>query len=192
MKKVKRYLIEYSNIEESLNKNGCKAERILQTYLQAKDQVVERCIRRTTKKGNFIYDYVETPVNNDRDNEELFIKKEMSDKETLVHKDISDEEIIRNISFKEYMKLMTEVDREYIPLEKSCYSFSYKDKNMKVTIFHNTNCKPLLEVFLTNDVSGIIIPSFLKLIRELDENEEYSCKCLSKQLNLSKRNDKKD
>lgn len=154
----KKYLIEYPNIKELESMHNCEKVEIIQTYLTSdnKDEVVR--IRQRGKEGNYIYYKT--------------VRKELADQKRL--------EVEKRLSKEEYLNLLMNADPNYRQIRKTRYCLMHNKTYYEIDIYPFWKDKALVEVELENDSKKIMLPSFLKVIKDVTGDVNYKIYSLAK------------
>lgn len=153
----RKYLIEYPDIKKLEKLKNCEKVDIMQTYLLS-DNDDEVRIRQRGKDGHYIYyKTVKRKINN--------LKRVETEKR--LNKD-------------EYLDLLMKQDPKYKQIKKSRYCIMYKGIYYEIDIFPFWNDKAIMEVELRDENQKVQIPPFVKLIKEVTDDEMYKNRNLAK------------
>lgn len=150
----RKFLIKYPNLKE-LEKISKKVE-IIQTYLDANDGQELR-IRQRGDGKNFVYTKTRKWKVND----------------------IKRVEFESRISKEEYLSLLMDIDTNRIQIRKSRYCFVYNTQYMELDIYPFSKDKAILEIELNDENQTFELPDFIKVIKEVTNDDKY------KNINLS-------
>jgi CYTH domain-containing protein/thymidylate kinase len=153
----RKYLIEYPNIKELENMANCEKIEIIQTYLLS-DNGDEVRIRQRGKDGNYIYYKT--------------IKRKISDVKRL--------EIEKRLTKEEYLNLLMNSDPEYRQIRKTRYCLTYDKTYYEIDVYPFWKDKAILEVEFKDENEEMISPPFIKVIKEVTEDECYKNHSLAK------------
>lgn len=153
----RKYLIEMPNMKELASKYDCTTVDIIQTYLVEKEDGVERRVRQRGVNGNYTFYYTE--------------KQKVSD--------LSRTEIERKISESEYLKLLMEADTRLHQIKKQRTCFVSNGTYFELDIYPFWNDKAIIEVELTNESTDVAIPDYIKVIKEVTEDNRYKNRSLA-------------
>ena len=132
-------------------------KRISQTYLSAKGDEPAGRIRKTVQG-----------LTGDTDIVFHFNKKKLVDKG--IH-----EELEHEISKKEYEKYLKDADPSKVEVLKTRFVFSYNDQVFELDIFKgHLQGLAILELELDKSNEKIKLPPFLKVIKEVTEDDRYN------------------
>lgn len=146
----RKYLIEYPDID-ALEKNiMCKKVEIIQTYLKSEEDEEVR-VRQRGEKGNYIYFKT--------------IKKKISDIKRI--------ETETRLSKDEYLTLLMEADTSKKQIRKTRYCLTYKSQYFEIDVYPFWNDKAIMEIELKDEYAKINIPKYIKIIKEVTDDEEY-------------------
>ena len=146
----RKFMVEYPDLERIYNDPDCSSVSIVQTYVETEDG--DRF--RLRKRG-------------DREDSVYFLTRKKKITET---KRIEEE---KRISHKEYEGYLSDPHLKKRRIEKTRYLILYKDKYFELDVFPYWNDKALLEIELNEEGESFEIPPFLKVVREVTEEEEY-------------------
>lgn len=151
-----KFLIKKPSIE-MLEKVGAVKTTILQTYLRPTDGCDERRVRQRSVYGDNAFYYTEKSATS--------IKGERI-------------EIERRIKQDEYLRyLLTEADTSKHGIMKSRYCFVHENQYFELDIYEGDlvgKGNAILEIELTGDGSGISIPDYIKVIKDVTGEDAYS------------------
>ena len=153
----RKYLIEYPDINFLKNFKTCKRAEIVQTYLKSKNPNESVRIRQRGYKG--VYSYTKT------------IKKDISS--------TTREEYETKISQAEYINLLTQADSNHRQIIKTRYSLVYKNQYFEIDIYPEWHDRAIMEIELREENQEVIIPPFIKVIKEVTDDMSYRNENLS-------------
>ena len=153
----RKYLIEYPDIEKLEKLKNCEKVDIIQTYLLS-DNDDEVRIRQRGKDGHYIYYKT--------------VKRKINNLKRL--------ETEKRLSKDEYLDLLMKQDTRYKQIKKSRYCIMYKDIYYEIDIFPFWKDKAIMEVELKDENQNVKIPPFVKLIKEVTDEEMYKNRNLAK------------
>ncbi|MBQ0035982.1 MAG: AAA family ATPase [Firmicutes bacterium] len=155
----KKYLVEIDkDIVENIKKEVDYSNvHIIQHYLISTSGN-ERRIRMRDKNGSVVYYYSEASYisTNER------IKKD------------------RILSERQYNEYVSEIDKSLNKIDKIRHSFIYDNLFYKLDIFDFDDTKALLSVQLPEGIENVKIPSYIKVIKEVTDNNAYKNYYLAK------------
>lgn len=156
----RKFLIEYPNLKKL---NDCIVEKveIIQTYLNSVNGEEVR-IRQRGDSVNFIYTKT--------------IKKKVSDLKRV--------EIEQRISKDEYLSLLLNANTKLNQIRKTRYCLVYNNQYLELDIYPFSNEKAILEVELNNEKQEVSLPNFIKVIKEVTNDDNYKNVNLAKVLKL--------
>lgn len=153
----RKFLIEYPDIE-ALEKNpNCKKVEIIQTYLNSGNGDEIR-VRQRGENGNYIYFKT--------------IKKKVDE--------IKRVEIETRLSKDEYLTLLMDADTGKKQIRKNRYCLTYDSQYFEIDIYPFWNDRAILEIELSDEKSDINFPDFIKIIKEVTNDDEYKNASLAK------------
>ena len=156
----RKFLIESPYLEELKKQLVVSESNIVQTYLCDDGCGYERRIRQRGKAGDYIYYYTE--------------KKKLRDG-VRVEKE-------RLISESEYIEFLTQTDFRKKQIRKTRYCFIYDNLYFELDVYPFAENWAILEVELTNENDIVTIPDFIKVIKEVTNDEAYSNYALASHL----------
>ena len=146
----RKFLIKYPNIKELEQMPNCTKVDITQTYLKSSDYT-ERRIRARGIDGNYLYYLTE--------------KRKISS--------IKRVEIERKLTQDEYLKLLMESDNKLHTIHKTRYCISDNNQYFEIDIYQEWKNKAIMEVELNDEKQEIKVPDFIKIIKEVTNDESY-------------------
>ena len=153
----RKYLIEYPDIDALERMPACKRVEIIQTYLTAPEGD-ERRIRQRGADGSYIY--FET------------VKRTLSGAKRV--------EIERRLSQEEYLRLLMEADPTRRPVRKTRYCLTYEGRYFEIDVYPNWNDRAILEIELKSEEETVVLPPFLRCIREVTGDPAYKNSSLAR------------
>ena len=151
----RKFLIEYPDISW-LNKM-CKKVEIIQTYLKSNNNDEIR-VRQRGSSGNYIYTKT--------------IKKNINNLKRI--------EIEKRLTKDEYINLLMDADTTKHPIRKTRYCLVYKNQYLEIDIYPFWKDKAILEIELNDENQKIKIPTQLKIIKEVTNDNKYKNSELAK------------
>ena len=146
----RKFLIEYPDIERLENDSNCQKVEIIQTYLKSScDEEIR--VRQRGEDGNYIYYKT--------------IKKKIDDVKRI--------EIETRLSKDEYLTLLMDADITKRQIRKNRYCLTYESQYFEIDIYPFWNDKAILEIELTDEDKEIKFPEYLRIIKEVTEDEAY-------------------
>lgn len=161
----RKYLIEFPDIKFLNNFKSCKRAEIVQTYLKSNNKNESVRIRQRGFKGT--YSYTKT------------IKKDVSS--------TTREEIESKISQAEYISLLTQADNKRRQIIKTRYSLVYKNQYFEIDIYPDWHDRAIMEIELREENQKVVIPPFVKVIKEVTGDKSYRNENISLILNTNKK-----
>ena len=146
----RKYLIKYPNIKELENMPNCTKVDIIQTYLK-KYNDVERRIRARGIDCNYSYYLTE--------------KRKVTNLKRI--------EIEKKLTQDEYLKLLMETDNKLHAIHKTRYCLTVNNQYFEIDVYPEWNDRAILEIELSNENNEISIPKFIKIIKEVTDDESY-------------------
>ncbi len=145
----RKFLAEMPETEKLciLSKTG-----ITQTYLIRGENNSQRRVRRIDENGDVTYTYTEkhfiTPVIRDENEREL--------------------------SSSEYDMLLMQRDTECVSVEKVRYRFEYKNQHFELDVYPFSDKLAILELELDTPEQEIDFPDYIKIIKDVSADKNYS------------------
>lgn len=146
----RKYLIEYPNIKELEMMPNCTKVDITQTYLKTTDDT-ERRVRARGIDGAYLYYLTE--------------KKKISNLKRI--------ETERKLTQDEYINLLMEADNKLHTIHKTRYCLADNNQYFEIDIYSEWDKQAILEIELSSENQEVIIPDYLKVIKEVTDDEEY-------------------
>lgn len=145
----RKFLIEYPDIT-MLEKNPlCRKTEIIQTYLKSDSDEVR--VRQRGENGNYIY-FKTT-------------KRKISDVKRV--------EIEKRLSKDEYLAELMNADTTKRQIRKTRYCLTYENQYFEIDIYPFWNNKAIMEIELSDEKEDIKIPTFIRVIKEVTEDDAY-------------------
>lgn len=155
----RKFLIYYPNIKELESMPNCTKVDIVQTYLKSTDDV-ERRIRARGIDGDYLYYLTE--------------KRKISSMKRI--------EIERKLTKDEYLKLLMEADNKLHPIHKTRYCLSDNNQYFEIDVFEEWNNQAIMEIELCSEDEIIKIPEFIKIYKEVTDDESYKNYQMSREM----------
>ena len=146
----RKYLIEFPNIKELEMMPNCTKVDITQTYLKTTDDT-ERRVRARGIDGAYLYYLTE--------------KKKISNLKRI--------ETERKLTQDEYINLLMEADNKLHTIHKTRYCLADNNQYFEIDIYSEWDKQAILEIELSSENQEVIIPDYLKVIKEVTDDEEY-------------------
>lgn len=147
----RKFLIEYPNLDMLDKLPNCKKVEIIQTYLKSHDDAEIR-IRQRGQNGYFTYSKT--------------VKKKVSPMKRV--------EFESRISKNDYLKLLLEADTSKCQIRKTIYCLMYNNQYFEIDIYPYWKDKAIIEIELRKENQDIDFPKFVKIVKEVTFDEEYS------------------
>ena len=145
----RKFLIEYPDIK-ALEKNPlCKKAEIIQTYLKSDGDEVR--VRQRGENGNYIYFKT--------------IKRTVND--------IKRVEIEKRLSKDEYLAELMNADTTKRQIRKTRYCLTYENQYFEIDVYPFWQDKAIMEIELSDENEEIKIPIFIRVIKEVTEDDAY-------------------
>ena len=154
----RRFLVEYPDVKYLESIDTCVRVEINQTYLIPEKEGVETRVRQRGINGNYVYFKTEKTKG-------AGVKREEKE---------------RSLKKEEYLELLMNADPERRPIRKTRYCIVYENQYFELDVYPFWNDKAILELELSDENAEIKFPPFLKIIREVTDEEEYRNSSLAK------------
>lgn len=146
----RKFLIEYPNIAALESREDCRKVEIIQTYLKAGE--LEECrIRQRGANGSYIYFKT--------------VKKKLTPTTRV--------ETEERLSQSEYLKLLMEADTAMHQIRKTRYCLTYEGQYFEIDIYPFWQDRAIVEIELLSEQEEIQMPKFLKVIKEVTDDDAY-------------------
>ena len=155
----RKFLIYYPNIKKLEDISNCTKVDITQTYLKSTDDT-ERRVRARGIDGNYLYYLTE--------------KKKISNLKRI--------EIERKLTQDEYLELLMEADTKLHSIHKTRYCLSENNQYFEIDIYPEWDNQAIMEIELSSEDEEIKTPDFIKVYKEVTEDESYKNYQMSKEM----------
>ncbi len=155
----RKFLIYYPNIKELESMPNCTKVDIIQTYLKSIGDV-ERRIRARGIDDDYLFYLTE--------------KRKISSMKRI--------EIERKLTKDEYLKLLMEADNKLHPIHKTRYCLSDNNQYFEIDVFEEWNNQAIMEIELCSEDEIIKIPEFIKIYKEVTDDESYKNYQMSREM----------
>lgn len=153
----RKFLIEYPDIEALEKRENCHKVEIIQTYLNSGDNEEVR-VRQRGANGHFIYFKT--------------VKKKLNDTTRI--------EIEERLSQEEYLKLLMDADTTMHQIRKTRFCLTYGSQYFEIDIYPFWKNQAIVEIELLNEKEEIRIPEFLKVIKEVTDDDAFKNSSLAR------------
>ena len=82
-------------------------------------------------------------------------------------------EVERRLSQDEYLKLLMEADTSLHQIRKTRFCLTYEGQYFEIDVYPFWNDQAIMEIELLSEAAEIRIPEFLKVIKEVTDDENY-------------------
>ena len=147
----RKFLIEYPNLKELERLSNGNFSDISQTYLVGEQGTSER-VRARTRGGVTVYTHN--------------TKVKLSSMKRI---EIEDE-----ISKEEYDELLKRADPKCRTIEKVRYCVEYGGFEFEIDVFPFWQDKAFMEVEMPSEDAAVDLPDFVKIIREVTDDNRYT------------------
>ena len=146
----RKFLIYYPNIKELESMPNCTKVDITQTYLKSVDDT-ERRVRARGINGDYLYYLTE--------------KRKISNLKRI--------ELERKLTQDEYIALLMESDNKLHTIHKTRYCLSENNQYFEIDIYPEWDNQAIMEIELSSDEEEIKTPEFIKIIKDVTDDENY-------------------
>lgn len=146
----RKFLIEYPDIATLEKRADCQKVEIIQTYLKATEDEEIR-VRQRGANGSYIYFKT--------------IKKKVTDTIRV--------EVEERLSQAEYLRLLMDADTSMHQIRKTRYCLTYKSQYFEIDIYPFWKDRAIVEIELLSEQEQIQIPKFIKIIKEVTDDNSY-------------------
>ena len=153
----RKFLIEYPDIKRLESDPNCQRIEIIQTYLKS-DNGDEVRVRQRGINGHYIYFQT--------------VKRKVSDVKRV--------EIERRLSQNEYLSLLMRADTDKRQIRKDRYCLTYENQYFEIDVYPFWHDKAVAEIELNDENAKIVFPDFIKVIKEVTDDESYKNASLAK------------
>ena len=147
----RKYLIEYPDIKYLEKLKHCEKVEIIQTYLLSDNKNEEVRIRQRGKEGSYIYS--------------MTSKKKVSSIKRI--------EKEKRLTKEEYLNLLMRADPSLRQIRKDRYCLTYKNTYYEIDIFPFMKDSAIMEVELKDEEQKVIFPPFIKVIKDVSNDDKY-------------------
>ena len=146
----RKFLIDYPDLELLEKRSDCQKVEIIQTYLKVGEDEEVRVRQRGTN-GSYIY-FKTT-------------KKKINETTRI--------EVEDRLSQEEYLKLLMEADTTRHQIRKTRYCLTYEGQYFEIDIYPFWKEQAIVEIELLSEQDEIKMPEFLKVIKEVTNDDAY-------------------
>lgn len=146
----RKFLVEYPDIAALEKRDDCQRIEIIQTYLNAGENEEVR-VRQRGANGSYIYFKT--------------IKKKLTDTTRI--------ELEERLSQAEYLKLLMDADTSMHQIRKTRYCLTYQSQYFEIDVYPFWKDQAIVEIELLSEKEEIHMPKFLKVIKEVTDDELY-------------------
>ena len=152
----RKFLIEYPDTE-ALEKNpNCKRVEIIQTYLNSENGDEVR-VRQRGENGSYIYFQT--------------TKKKVDDVKRV--------EIEHRLTKDEYLTLLMDADTTKRQIRKTRYCLTYESQYFEIDVYPFWDEQAIVEIELNDENAAITFPEFIKVIKEVTDDDSYKNSALA-------------
>ena len=148
----KKYLVEVDDeiLEKIKSETSYSTSHIVQHYLTSPNGI-ERRIRKRERNGSLLYSFSEANY--------------LSTNERI--------KVDRVLSERQYYDYGAEVDQSLNVIDKQRYSFFKNNNFCKLDVFDFDSTKGLLSVQIPDDRKEIVLPEYIKVIKDVSDDVNY-------------------
>jgi len=146
----RKFLIYYPNIKELESMPNCTKVDITQTYLKSVDDT-ERRVRARGINGDYLYYLTE--------------KRKISNLKRI--------ELEKRLTQDEYLALLMESDNKLHTIHKTRYCLSENNQYFEIDIYPEWDNQAIIEIELSSEDEEIKTPEFIKIIKDVTDDESY-------------------
>ena len=155
----RKFLIKYPNIKQLEKMPNCTKIEIFQSYLKSNDNT-ERRIRARGINGDYMYYLTE--------------KRKISDIKRI--------EVERRLTQNEYFNLLMQVDTSLRTIRKTRYFLSVDNLYFEIDIYPDWDKQAIMEIELSSEDDKIKFPEFIKVYKEVTDDDAYKNYNMAKQM----------
>jgi len=155
----RKYLIAYPDTEKLGSLSGLHKRAITQTYLRAPVGVTRR-VRRSEEEGRVSF---------------VLTEKTRVNATTAVEEE-------RVLSESAYLAELNGRDESRQPIEKTRYAFPFEGHTVEIDVYPFWQDRAILEVELEREDEEILLPSFIRVIREVTADKRYKNVSLAREV----------
>ena len=146
----RKFLIYYPSIKELEKMPNCTKVDITQTYLKSVDDT-ERRVRARGINGDYLYYLTE--------------KRKISNLKRI--------ELEKRLTQDEYLALLMESDNKLHTIHKTRYCLSENNQYFEIDIYPEWDNQAIMEIELSSEDEEIKTPEFIKIIKDVTDDESY-------------------
>jgi len=158
----RKFLIEYPSLDLLSKLPNCSSVDIIQTYLHSEQPDKEKRVCQRGREGQYIF----TETNKRRISEMRQVETE------------------RRITQAEYLALLMNADTTLRQIRKTRYCLSYCNQYMEIDIYLFWQNCAIVGVEISDENPKIVFLEYLRVIREVTEESEYSNRALTEKIPL--------
>ena len=146
----RKFLIEYPDMDKLEKLPNCQPVEIIQTYLSAPEGEESR-VRQRGANGSYIYTQT--------------TKRKVSGAKRV--------EVERRLTKDEYLQLLMDADPRCRPIRKTRYCLTHDNQYFEIDVYPFWSNQAIVEIELSDEHTQIRFPEFLKIIREVTQEDAY-------------------
>ena len=156
----RKFLVAYPDLSILEQLSNCSKVEIIQTYLYSNKLDEEIRVRQRGRDGEYIF--TET------------IKRRISA--------IKRVETERRLTQAEYLSLLMNADTNLRQIRKTRYCLSFSNQYMEIDIYPFWQRQSILEVKLSDENQAIVFPDFIKVLRDVSNDDRYRNRSLAESI----------
>ena len=153
----RKFLIEYPDLAQLESIPNCQRIEIIQTYLRSNEGEEVR-VRQRGMDGHYIYFQT--------------TKRKISGLKRI--------EVEKRLSQEEYLTLLMEADTSKRQIRKTRYCLTYEGQYFEIDVYPFWKDKAIVEIELADGEQTVRFPSWLRVIKEVTDDEAYKNASLAK------------
>jgi CYTH domain-containing protein/transcriptional regulator with XRE-family HTH domain len=155
----RKFLICYPDIKKLESMPNCTKVEIAQTYLKSNEDV-ERRVRARGIDGDYMYYLTE--------------KRKVTNLKRI--------EVEKRLTQNEYLKLLMDAKNTLHTIKKTRYCLSEENQYFEIDIYPEWNNQAIMEVELSSEDQEIQVPPFIKVIKDVTDDERYKNYNMAKEM----------
>ena len=157
MENERKFLIAYPDVKALEKMPNCQRVEIIQTYLTAPEGEESR-VRQRGADGHYVYFQT--------------TKRRITGQKRV--------EVERRLSQEEYLRLLMDADPNCRPIRKTRYCLTYDNQYFEIDVYPFWQDQAILEIELSGDDTPVRFPDFLRIIREVTQDDSYKNAALAR------------
>ena len=153
----RKFLIAYPDVKALEKMPNCQRVEIIQTYITAPEGEESR-VRQRGADGHYVYFQT--------------TKRRITGQKRV--------EVERRLSQEEYLRLLMDADPNCRPIRKTRYCLTYDNQYFEIDVYPFWQDQAILEIELSGDDPPVRFPDFLRIIREVTQDDSYKNAALAR------------